>query len=51
MISSLIDFTGGILNGATICISGYILDTVKLRIQIDPQMKGIYKTLTHIIKK
>lgn len=50
MISSLIDFTGGILHGTVTCISGFMLDTIKVRIQIDPHMRGILQTGKHIIK-
>ena len=50
MISTLIDLTGGMISGVGSCLSGYILDTIKVRIQIDSEMKGIYQTAKHIIK-
>lgn len=38
MINSLIDFSSGIASGVVNCLSGFFLDTVKVRMQIDPTL-------------
>jgi hypothetical protein len=38
MINSLIDFTSGALSGITNCLSGFMLDTVKVRMQMNPSL-------------
>jgi hypothetical protein len=50
MLDFLTDFASGIIGGATFCLSGYFLDTVKVRMQMDPKMTSMTSTLRHIIK-
>jgi hypothetical protein len=47
----LVDFTSGLIGGVTNCISGHFMDTVKIRMQMDPSMTSISYTLKHIIQK
>lgn len=50
MINSLIDFSSGILSGVVNTLSGFFLDTVKVRMQVDPKFTSTVQVLTHIIK-
>lgn len=45
MINSLIDFTSGAISGITNCVSGFMLDTIKVRMQMNPSL-----TMTQTIK-
>lgn len=47
----LVDFTSGLIGGVTNCISGHFMDTVKIRMQMDPSMTSITYTLKHVIQK
>lgn len=51
MINSLIDFSSGIASGVVNCISGFFLDTVKVRMQIDPSLTSTSETLRRIIQQ
>ncbi len=46
----LTDSTSGVIGGITNCVSGYFLDTVKTRMQMDSEMKSMTSTLKHIVK-
>lgn len=50
MNNSLIDFTSGIVSGVVNTLSGFFLDTVKVRMQLDPKLTSTVSVLTHIIK-
>jgi hypothetical protein len=50
MINSLIDFNSGIVSGVLNCISGFFLDTVKVRMQVDPSLTSTTQTLKRIIQ-
>lgn len=50
MINSLIDFSSGIVSGVVNTLSGFFLDTVKVRMQVDPKFTSTVQVLTHIIK-
>ncbi len=50
MINSLIDFTSGIVSGVIGCLSGFFLDTVKVRMQMNPELTSTSKVLKYIIK-
>lgn len=50
MMDFIADFTSGIIGGVTFCLSGYFMDTVKVRMQMDPKMTSITYTLKHIIR-
>lgn len=50
MINSLIDFSSGILSGVVNTLSGFFLDTVKVRMQVDPKFTSTVQVLNHIIK-
>lgn len=50
MINSLIDFTSGIVSGVINCVSGFFLDTVKVRMQTNPQLTSTTQVLKYIIK-
>lgn len=50
MINSLIDFTSGIASGVLNCLSGFFLDTVKTRMQVDPSLTSTTQALRYIIK-
>lgn len=50
MINSLIDFSSGIASGVLNCLSGFFLDTVKVRMQVDPSLTSTTQTLQHIIQ-
>ncbi len=43
------DFTCGSISGVANCLSGYVLDTVKVRMQMDPNLK-MMETFKSIIK-
>ena len=49
-MNSLIDFTSGIVSGVVNCVSGFFLDTVKVRMQLNPELKNIRETIKYIIK-
>jgi hypothetical protein len=38
MIDFLVDFTCGTISGIGNCLSGYILDTLKVRMQMNPNL-------------
>jgi len=46
----LIDFGSGMVSGMLACVSGHFLDTVKVRMQIDPKMTSTMYTIKHIVK-
>ena len=46
----IIDFSCGIVSGVVNCVSGFFLDTVKVRMQLSPELKNIRETLKYIIK-
>jgi hypothetical protein len=46
----LVDFSSGVIAGMLSCVSGHFLDTVKVRMQMDPKMTSTMYTLRHIIK-
>ena len=50
MNNFLVDFSSGITAGAISCVSGHFLDTVKVRMQMDPAMTSTLYTIRHIIK-
>jgi hypothetical protein len=43
------DFICGSISGFTNCVSGYIFDTLKVRMQVEPNLKMI-STLKNIVK-
>lgn len=45
-----IDFASGLFGGVTNCISGHFMDTIKVRMQMDPNMISISHTLRHVIQ-
>jgi hypothetical protein len=51
MINSLIDFTSGIASGVINCLSGFFLDTVKTRMQVDPTLTSTSQALRTIIRQ
>ena len=51
MINSLIDFTSGIASGIVNCLSGFFLDTVKTRMQLDPTLTSTTQALRTIIRQ
>lgn len=51
MINSLIDFSSGIASGVINCLSGFFLDTVKVRMQTDPTLISTKQTLKRIIQE
>lgn len=50
MIDFLEDFFCGSCSGVANCTSGYFLDTVKVRMQINPEL-GMLSTFRDIIRK
>jgi hypothetical protein len=50
MINSLIDFNSGVISGVINTLSGFFMDTVKVRMQVNPQLKSTMQTLRHIIE-
>jgi hypothetical protein len=50
MIDLLSDLTSGVIGGITNCLTGHFMDTVKIRMQMDPKMTSITYTLRHIVK-
>lgn len=51
MINSLIDFSSGIASGVLNCLSGFFLDTVKVRMQVDPTLNSTTQALRKIIQE
>ena len=51
MVNSLIDFSSGIASGVLNCLSGFFLDTVKVRMQVDPSLTSTTQTLRRIIQQ
>ncbi len=49
MLNFAQDFICGSVSGVANCLSGYLLDTLKVRMQMDPSLKMI-ATLKNIIK-
>ena len=47
MNNFIVDFSSGIVSGLLACVSGHFLDTVKVRMQMDPSltMIGSYKSI------
>jgi solute carrier family 25 carnitine/acylcarnitine transporter 20/29 len=50
MINSLIDGVSGFWGGVANCVSGFFLDTVKTRMQLNPELKSTWHVLRLIIK-
>lgn len=50
MLNTFIDFTSGVVAGITNCVSGFFLDTIKVRMQISPDQRSIITTLKNIVK-
>lgn len=50
MINRGIDFLSGAASGVTNCLSGFILDTVKVRMQVNPGA-GMVETLVRIVRE
>jgi hypothetical protein len=50
MIDFLVDFTCGTISGICNCSAGYILDTIKVRMQMNPNL-SMTKTFTSIIRQ
>jgi len=49
MINSLIDFVSGGICGVINCLSGFFLDTVKVRMQMNPE-RGMTQTFLYIVR-
>ena len=55
-MNTVVDFVSGLVSGATICLFGFVPDTVKVRMQVNklspslPQL-GMISTMIQIVKE